>query len=125
MATEKYILSVEFRYHVKPTSELDSGYNDKKFILGKFDDFDSASNKGNELIKLLVSRNYIKTNDRFKSGGIIPTTIIMEYIINKRKNKRACEVFITIKRSVEITIDEVIEKFDKFNNGKVLYRNDI
>lgn len=125
MAKEKYILSVEFRYHAKPTNELDSGYNHKKFVIGKFDDFDSAANKGNEFVGQLVNRNYIKTKDRFSRGGFIPNTIIMVDITNKRNNKRACEVFITIKKSVEITTDEAFDKFDKFNNGNVLYRNDI
>lgn len=125
MAIEKYILSVEFRYHVKPTSELDSWYNDKKFVIGKFDDFDSAANKGNELVGQLVNRNCIKTKDRFSRGGFIPNTIVVFDIINKRNNKRACEVFITIKKSVEITMDEAFDKFDKFNNGNVLHRNDI
>lgn len=125
MAIEKYILSVEFRYHAKPTSELDSGYNDKKFIIGKFDDFNSAANKGNALVTELINGNYIKTNDRFGGCGFIPTTIIMARIISKCINKRTAEVFITIKKSIEVTTDEVIEKFDKFSNGKVLYRNDI
>ncbi len=64
MSTEKYLVSVEFRYHDAP-DKIGSTYRSKTVTIGVFDDFDDACGHGNGFLE--------KMEDMFAGGKRHPT----------------------------------------------------
>ena len=72
--TTKQLLTIEFRYSIKPKSDNDSMHKTKTVTIGVFDTFDEAIIEGNKQLEVLEKHFKLNTNwnrkDRFsKSGG--------------------------------------------------------
>lgn len=66
---KKELVTIEFRYHDEPTWSQDSGYRNKKVLVGIFDSIEEAVERGNETIKILSEYFEVRDGDSFALHG--------------------------------------------------------
>lgn len=66
----KELLTIEFRYYVKPINEYSSGHKTKVITIGIFDTLESAINEGNKALNILSKTFEIRLDDKFKLNGL-------------------------------------------------------
>lgn len=66
---KKELVTIEFRYHDEPTWSQDTGYRNKKVLVGIFDSIEEAVEKGNKVIKILSEYFEVRDNDCFEIHG--------------------------------------------------------
>lgn len=66
---KKELVTIEFRYHDEPTWRQDTGYRNKKVLVGIFDSIEEAVERGNETIKILSEYFEVRDNDCFEIHG--------------------------------------------------------
>jgi hypothetical protein len=127
--TEKYLVSIEFRYSDAPIRDRHTSRN-KNITIGIYDDFKEACKYGNELIEKLESRFKLhefpdgkKANrERFsETGGCFGTK--KDLITNLAFLRTPFEFYakITTLRhdAIENTIDSVLEATKRYNAYKL------
>lgn len=129
MKSEKYLVTIEFRYSDAPKTEDGCTLQSKTVTIGVYDNFDEACLKGNALLEKLESKFDIHTfpngskakKNRFsKNGGCFGSK--KDLVTNLAYLKTPFEFYAKIKTlkysSIDESIDEVVESVKRYKSYK-------
>lgn len=105
IAMTKELLTVEFRYHSIPKSDLIGSSTSKTITIGIYDTIEEAVKVGNETLQVLQSR--FKFRDKFKVHGLFgnPDRLVCDF-----SSKHKVEVFCKIDKLHFDDLNEVMKE---------------
>lgn len=113
----KELLTIEFRYHDKPTGDYDGGYRNKTVTIGVFDTLNEAIDEGNKVLYILSKRFEVRAEDKFKLNHLFGSP--KRLVTNTFYPTNGIQYFAKIETLKFDNLNEVINKtFEAFDRYK-------
>ncbi len=123
---EKYLVTIEFRYHDAPRHEDDYTSRSNKITIGVYDDFDKACENGNKVLENLESKfdlhefpngkGFAKRERFSKNGGCFGGK--KDLVTNLAYLRTPFQFFVKISTlkygDVDSVIDDVVDSVERY-----------
>ena len=111
---KKEMLTIEFRYTVKPINDDYSGYKTKNITIGVYDTIEEAIEEGNKVLNAISSRFEIRTDDKFKLKSLFgfPKRLVTNTCYPTKGVQYFAKITPLDFKNVSNTIDEIFKEVD-------------
>jgi hypothetical protein len=121
----KELLTIEFRYHDKPKSEIFSVHTDKTITIGVYDTLEEAIAEGNKAIDILSKTFQVRSDDKFALKALFGQP--QRLVTNCCYSTKGIQYFAKITKlkfdDLNETVNETFAAFERYKTYKAEISN--